>query len=457
MIKTKTKKMKRKYHQSSKVQQQEEKEEEAYKKRKLQQKLQQKMQQKLQQQQDRRPWQRNQHIQNSFKFSPSSEFDFQMNYIETLVYYDQNNTQRAIHDFYTFHRNILKRYYKERIQNVKVGTLNEIMESELEKLKHYFKYFVRRIDSLYEILMQNPNNANNEKTKLNFYFKCIFLILSQFYTDQDVKQNYQKKIRHAKKYGIIQKPESYAKKIQYSQQTKTLIIGGEKYPTNIIGNEKLYFLVNETGFFSYNMFLYAMYHGIILIGIPLNLSSFDNQIKRPPMQFIEHDLTHLNEMTVTLSNENYFKTFQKCYEFIFKSPKYNLVEKETLIFSLWYILHEKPSILLKETNLIEAIAIFVIELFKVTDLIFPKADFGMNSFFIRNSKFGTKCYEFALKLQNQIPQEYVYLYKKILEKKEPYYFGLLGVFSVPILFLFYHPNNNHHQQIMRAHKMTFQQ
>ena len=51
----------------------------------------------------------------------------------------------------------------------------------------------------------------------------------------------------------------------------------------------IYPLVNYTGIFAVNTYLYALFEGVFLMGIPSGLSEFDNRIDCP-RRFYDHDM-----------------------------------------------------------------------------------------------------------------------------------------------------------------------
>lgn len=91
-------------------------------------------------------------------------------------------------------------------------------------------------------------------------------------------------------------------------------------------------LANKTGWFSYNTYLYSLYNDLILIGFPALISNADG-IDLCPRSFALHDMIHTESM-------RYNKDLLiKMYDFTMKNT-FTVNEKECLLFTIWFIIHE---------------------------------------------------------------------------------------------------------------------
>lgn len=123
---------------------------------------------------------------------------------------------------------------------------------------------------------------------------------------------------------------------------------------------KLAPLVNETGSFTFNTFLYAYINDIILVGFPNKISTADGQ-HLCPYSFYTHDLDHVKDMY----NSHLFleETRNTYWKIIFINEKHKYLGttleghkvldltqiKEIFLFVLWYQIHEDyPSASLHE-------------------------------------------------------------------------------------------------------------
>lgn len=67
----------------------------------------------------------------------------------------------------------------------------------------------------------------------------------------------------------------------------------EPKPYSLVNN--VYPLVNNTGYFTYNSFLYALINDVLLAGIPSQVSIYDT-VAGCSSQFYEHDMQHVQDI-----------------------------------------------------------------------------------------------------------------------------------------------------------------
>jgi hypothetical protein len=128
---------------------------------------------------------------------------------------------------------------------------------------------------------------------------------------------------------------------------------GDKWTEDNITTSKYYLfpLTNESGWFSYNSYLYALSRGLHIMGVPSGISNYDGNYSCP-LAFLGHDYEHLEDLervldrtaeddkTVRFYEMSETYKLAKYYDFIMKS-NYTSNEKEIFLFTIWFIIHEK--------------------------------------------------------------------------------------------------------------------
>lgn len=87
-------------------------------------------------------------------------------------------------------------------------------------------------------------------------------------------------------------------------------------------------LTNNTGHFTFEDYLKVHYAGYELIGVPVNISSYDNIKIGCPMDFIAHDASHLR----------YVNGNQTISEYMY--PKYLRANDQPTLIVIWMYIHE---------------------------------------------------------------------------------------------------------------------
>lgn len=130
------------------------------------------------------------------------------------------------------------------------------------------------------------------------------------------------------------------------------LLGITRRPNNIFP------LVNETGEFTLNTYMYAILNNVELLGIPIGEVSFDGT-RGCPATFLRHDSQHngsmagrvFNRMPVDYLRENiYYPMFQKIHD---------VPTKQLIIFSLWLSIHEAYVPVFRTENIEEMLSEFV--------------------------------------------------------------------------------------------------
>jgi hypothetical protein len=99
--------------------------------------------------------------------------------------------------------------------------------------------------------------------------------------------------------------------------------------------KKLYPLTNNTGLFDINCYMYALFSGIYLIGVPSQVSHYDGLFGCPGL-FFEHDIGHTYD---EVNNEDIDK-FKNLYIAVLSNEDFSREEKELHVLTMWYIIHE---------------------------------------------------------------------------------------------------------------------
>jgi len=104
-------------------------------------------------------------------------------------------------------------------------------------------------------------------------------------------------------------------------------------------NRSNYILINKTGFFSFNSYMFALANGVTLLGAPTTFSYYDNKAACPG-DFLYHDLGHGFSLAFTPGDQE----IKNLYKAILTGD-YNTNEKEALIFVMWFNVHEARDII----------------------------------------------------------------------------------------------------------------
>lgn len=127
---------------------------------------------------------------------------------------------------------------------------------------------------------------------------------------------------------------------------------GEKYNGDPSVNENnayskgwyLFPITNNSGWHSYNSYLYALSHGLHIVGFPSTISTADG-IFMCPKRFAEHDLLHINSTMFSRDAAE----IRYYYENVLKSDL-TRNQKEVIIFTIWMTVHELSEPRLRDLN-----------------------------------------------------------------------------------------------------------
>jgi hypothetical protein len=243
-------------------------------------------------------------------------------------------------------------YKKQEAVNLNLKRIFEDIKKKIQPKKDFYKEILdKKINDLqlnYEIL------RNNITEKGRFYL--IRQVFNIFYYLSNLSC------------GI-----SPAKELMESNRLYIDGLGMERSVDldNDINMKQIYIfpLTNETGWFSYNSYMYALSRGLHIVGFPSGISTYDGTYGCP-VNFMIHDITHIRFMVDNIINKKVYEElmnrikmserivrpleFEKeikfyelpwtyklsrYYDSIMKG-NYTRSLKEILIFTLWGILHE---------------------------------------------------------------------------------------------------------------------
>jgi|SRR3990167_1841699 len=97
-------------------------------------------------------------------------------------------------------------------------------------------------------------------------------------------------------------------------------------------------LVNGNGLFGLNTYLYALFNGYFLIGVPSIFPSYDLRKNECPATFVRHDINHKD----IILRSNRYRKYEDSYYEIIKDPKLTIRQKELMIMTIWSLIHEGP-------------------------------------------------------------------------------------------------------------------
>ena len=150
-----------------------------------------------------------------------------------------------------------------------------------------------------------------------------------------------------------------------------------------------YPLPNESGLFGLNTYLYAYFEGVLLVGIPTSVQTFDLRTECVH-HFMEHDHGHNYELDVGLSLRTPRSIFSKqklktAYQQLLNAPALGARDKEFAIMHLWCAIHEfergfvitsapqRFLTIILESGVVTLVISFIHEYRRFADLIFPSS------------------------------------------------------------------------------------
>ena len=214
-----------------------------------------------------------------------SPFDGDMNISELCVNYHVRGNSDDIDAFYHHYMSSIYTYWDQFEL-----TFNEATEEDF--LKYYLKS-ERKTGDLYE-------DVNDPRTYYDY--------LVSFRTDnklEDLKEKLYQYIDIIKKEYISENIDRNRLRISIMNTflyLSDILCFGYDYPRDTYDNKLLfdYVLDNQTGFFSFNSYMFAFINKIVLIGFPATFSYFD-KLAGCPGRFVDHDLDHSKKIEYKMS------------------------------------------------------------------------------------------------------------------------------------------------------------
>src|SRR3990167_1259866 len=102
-----------------------------------------------------------------------------------------------------------------------------------------------------------------------------------------------------------------------------------------------FYLPNNTGFFGFNTYLWALYNDVKIIGVPSIFPQYDGLKGDCPGSFIKHDIGHGNDI-----DSYYIKmvaTTKPIYYKLISDTELTLQQKKLMILTIWILIHENSS------------------------------------------------------------------------------------------------------------------
>lgn len=268
----------------------------------------------------------------------NSIFDTDMFFTEMVINYHFRKNKKDVSSLYYHYISALNHYYgkfKDMLDNdLPINYIgDEYIETNL-----FFKSVKEKLDP--RLTIQNFRNKTLKKfkkttNKFNDIYDTKIKIIENSYSEKDFSLLDVKDLLIfisrllCLDYNCID--------VKIDDNGIIILKPVSEYKILDIKDNTIYPIVNNTGWFNYNSYMFALCKGLDFIGIPSGKSSFDG-IVGCPSDFANHDIQHI-ELYRSARNSS-INNLYKTYEYIF-TQKYTKIEKEALIFTLWYIIHEK--------------------------------------------------------------------------------------------------------------------
>lgn len=214
----------------------------------------------------------------------------------------------------------------------------------VNNISSVFEYYISRLRSYWEKCKENIAGMQVEGMDVDFldiirsnmsqyeetFFEKLDSIIEDFYKTKVIKEHLiLDLIMHIVNINcLVSDPDKYEGiKNRYN---KILRIVGDKY--------KFCFVFNDSGYFYINSYMYALFNGVLILGIPSGYENmFDGQTDCGRF-FIAHDLLHTDSIVLNISHIDELK---KRYYRVMKGD-YTKEEKECVALGVFLLVHEYP-------------------------------------------------------------------------------------------------------------------
>lgn len=136
----------------------------------------------------------------------------------------------------------------------------------------------------------------------------------------------------------------HSSQISYNNRLRIISRGDKYYMDKISEFYGQYYLLNNTGLFGFNSYLYAFFSGVLIDGIPTHHTEYDNFIGCS-YQVLIHDYSH--DVGIVENKQlrlpRFLDKLRYIYYSILNSPDLSKKFKELLILYLWTRIHEDNS------------------------------------------------------------------------------------------------------------------
>lgn len=266
----------------------------------------------------------------SFRIGEGSCYDTDIELIESFIKCknetDNKNAKVFIFEYYV---SSLKSYWNKCKENIK--ELHEKEPSDINKnLYKYSRYKNKEKESL-DIFIDLINEAySNLNSYENKFFNLLNIMIERFYEEY--------KINESEMFNLIMFIVNInCLKLEFSYDLSYFF----KQYNSVRETFSVFFIFNDTGFFYINSYLYSLFNGVVIFGIPSSYeSSWDGNIGNS-YDFIIHDSGHFANiiMSTEISNNDLMLCIREKYYKVINS-NLSRIEKECVSISLFIQLHE---------------------------------------------------------------------------------------------------------------------
>lgn len=287
----------------------------------------------------------------------NSTFDIDMELIEMFVNCYKEGTEiqheavyfyylsQALHYWSTLDKFINENEWYNEVYDEEIYGTDEIITSLKERRKKRAQLYSINTDNMLESIAQKeypiPNNNLFQKKYTLEEYDIANSLYTRFKYIQNYFENYEEIFNQRLK--LYKDNFERTKKYSYNDTYNLFMMIAELRCGNFNisnpfygGSNDNFLLTNRTGFFNINSYMYAIINGVVILGLPVNISSYDDKIGCPKV-FFEHDEIHAQDLQLDIDNDAII------YYTILNDNNLNKEEKEELIFAMWFNMHEISS------------------------------------------------------------------------------------------------------------------
>lgn len=278
-----------------------------------------------------------------------SSFDSDMDYSEIAIDFFNRGDSNDIKVYYNFFKSKAIKYFSEFVDFYNVEDIDDYLTNstsyDVENMSSNFvihfdafkqKYSIEDIQTRFDEYMEN---WSFEYSSVEDYLETSdFNDLSENKKIRAMRSFEDSKYRATKRFIllIVQTFDFLSKILCFLDIERRDMSTQAILRLNLGG--KLSIIANHTGWFAFNSYMFALVNNVYLLGVPSGISTYDS-IVECPYYFFSHDLNHTDDIIDAYGRPDQMEKILTIYENIHKGD-YIKQEKEVLIFSLWYHVHE---------------------------------------------------------------------------------------------------------------------